>query len=525
MKFRLACLLLTIFAGVAQAELSLHGLFSDRAVLQQGVEIPVWGKADRGAEVMVELAPATVSTRADAEGRWMVKLPVRPKSIEAAVLTVRSGEEALRRTGILVGEVWVCSGQSNMAWTAKNSELWPEVFVEARQGGFGLVRLFKKGPGASDEPLTDVREGEQWTVADPTTLAAFSATATYFARHLKGELKDTPIGLISSTVGGTNAYSWIPNETMAQDPRTAHVRDWWGPVVKAAPSARERYRKALAAWKLKVAEARKAGKKVQGRAPREPAGLKAIKRPTGLYNAMIAPLQPYAIKGAIWYQGEANSRAPFASNYEGLMTALIEGWRHDWAAGGFTTDEPFSLHTVQLPAFGSGPGWCLVREGFARTAAATPNSETAITIDSGAQKDIHPRDKHIPGKRLALIALAKDYGRSDLVWTGPAFDSMSVSDSTLELKFRHVGGGEGLASSDDAALRHFEVAGADKVFHPANAEISSDGKSVVVASKEVPEPVAVRYAWVAWPEGGVNFVGGTGLPAGPFRSDDWKIDL
>jgi len=527
MKSLTVLALLALVLASARGELTLHPLFTDHAVLQAEKPIPVWGTAAAGQRVSVTLGSAAPrSTTADREGTWMVKLEARPPSAEGVTLTVEGDEKTITRTDLLCGEVWLCTGQSNMVMPLRRTERAAQVLEEAAAGGFDGIRLFTAPARGTDEPQATT-EGS-WSTCEERSLSNFSATGIYFARALRENGLESPIGLIKACSGGTNVYSWIPERTFASHPAASVARRWWQATVARSHAALEAYVNRLADWKAKRAQlieanADRAALLELGRQPREPLHAGHFKRPTALYNGTIAPLQPYAIRGAIWYQGETNSRAPWATGYADFLGAMLDAWQSAWAErAGAAPDQPdeFAFHAVQLPGYDKGDdqGWPLIREQFAEFAEEHPEAEFVVTIDSGDPTDIHPRDKQIPGKRLALAALASTYGRN-LPWPGPRFQSMTVEDAAVRVRFAHADGG--LKTRDGEPPRHFTVAGADQVFHPAKAHI--EGGDVVVSSEAVLEPVAVRYAWVDWPEPPVNLVGEQGLPAAPFRTDDWPF--
>ena len=505
-----------------RAELSLHPLFSDHGVLQQAQPVPVWGWADPGVEVTVSFGEQEKTTTVDSDGRWLALLDPLTIQEEGTTLLVESGDESIEITDLLVGEVWVCSGQSNMGMSVNRSLEgdFETATREAEAGKLKPLRLFKVPIAGEDERQDTVNA--RWQTCSPQSVAGFSATGFYFGRALQ-QARGVPVGLIQSANGGTNAYSWINGDTLENDPVAEATRTVWKATVAKHPAAQEHYTKALATWKEKVRAAKEEGKPApSGRAPREPLGPNHVKRPAGHYRAMIAPLQPYAIKGAIWYQGEANSRPPFAPQYCELMLALVEDWRADWAAaapGLERRDFPFFL--VQLPNFAGGheQGWPVIREQMLQFGQEGTHTGTVVTIDVGEANDIHPRDKRPVGERLARLARSQTYGE-DLVSGGPVFESLTVEEDRAILRFDQVG--DGLKSLDRKPLRHFTIAGEEGIFVAANAEIVDD--TVVVHSPDVPHPRAVRYAWTNNPEK-INFANQADLPASPFRTDSWKIEL
>lgn len=504
----------------AQADLKLHPLFTDHGVLQQELPVPVWGWSDPSAKVTVAFAGQTKEATADGDGRWQVVLDPLKASAKGTELTATSGEESLTVSDLLVGEVWLCSGQSNMGWSVSRTLKVDAMIEEAKAGKFSQIRLFKVGIDGADERKDTVNTS--WTEATESSVPGFSATAFYFGRALHSA-RNVPVGLIQSANGGTNAFSWINSETLNDDPVAQITRDYWKATVDNHPAAMAAYEKSRAAWNEKVKAAKDAGQPApSGRAPREPLGPTHVKRPAGHYNAMIAPLQPCAIRGAIWYQGEANSRPPFAPQYRDLMFALVEDWRADWATAAPSLERrDFPFYLVQLPNFAGGheQGWPQIREQMLKIWQDGENTGTVVTIDTGDANDIHPMNKMPVGERLARFARGKTYGE-DIVYSGPIYDSLTIENGKAVLKFKHVGGG--LKSTDGEPLRHFTIAGADSTFVKANAEIVGD--TIVVSSPDVPDPRAVRYAWSNNPEN-INFANDANLPASPFRTDSWEIVL
>ncbi len=505
--------LLTVAAS-ARAELTLNPLFTDHAVLQRNMAVPVWGTADAGASVEVSFGGQTKSAEANADGKWMVKLDSLEASAEGRELTAKAGEETVTVSDVLVGEVWVCSGQSNMGFSVQSSleKDAEEAATEADAGKYNLLRLFKVPVAGEDEPQSTVKAA--WAMPTSQTVKSFTATGFFFGRPLQQAL-GIPVGLIQSANGGTNAYSWINVDTYVNDPVAKPSQEHFKGLVEVYPQAMEKYEAAKVVWAEKVKAAKAEGKTVEGRAPREPIGPDHVKRPTGHYNAMIAPLQPYAIQGAIWYQGEANSRPPFADQYKDLMLALIEDWRSDWAkaSGGERRDFPFYL--VQLPNFAGGDpwGWPVIREQILKVWQDGKNTGAVVTIDLGDANDIHPKNKKPVGERLAKFALAQAY-KKDVVFSGPIYRKMEVDGSKAVIRFDYTG--SGLTTTDGEAPKYVTIAGADGKFVDAEAKI--EGDALVVSNPEVKEPVSVRYAWLNNPEG-ANLANKEGLMASPFRTD------
>lgn len=509
MKSRhLCCLLLAVAALLssrAQADVKPSALFADHAVLQRDKPLAVWGAADAGEKISVTFAGHAVATITDAAGRWRVELPALAASAEPRDLVVR-GKNTVVLTDILVGEVWLASGQSNMARTLSNTS-FDNAFEYPASADFPMIRQFTVDRAVAEQPADDVTGA--WHRAGPATLPKFSATAWFFARDLYTLLR-VPIGIINSSWGGTPAEAWTDAEALRASPVHAAVRQRWEEVLAAYPAAKARYDEARTEWEKQKASATAAGIKFTKAAPRAPQGPGHQYTPSGLYNAMIAPLTPAAIRGVIWYQGENNARVPRAVEYRQLFPALITGWRRAFAQGDF----PF--YWVQLANFAAGDAqstvWATLRESQTLT-LALPNTGQAVTIDIGNVADIHPKNKRDVGRRLARLALQRTYGL-DLVDSGPVFAQAVSEGKGWRVGFTHTDGG---LMAPLNALSGFELADEDRVFHPADARIEQN--SVFVSSPEVPAPVAVRYAWRNAPVAGL--FNGEGLPAVPFRTDTW----
>lgn len=484
-----------------QAAVALASPFTDHAVLQRDQPIPVWGTADAGERVTVSFNGQSKMVAAGADGRWMIRLD--PQTAGGPFEMTVAGTNTLKLSDILVGEVWVCSGQSNMEWTVKNSRDPAQEIAAAK---FPLIRHFKVEKKTFDTPQT--RCNGTWTVCSPETAADYTAVGYYFARKLHQDL-NVPIGLLNTSWGGTPAEAWTSAPALSGHATFAGVSAAWDKQGENYPAALEKHRQALAKWEAAAAAAKADGKPVPQK-PRPPQDPKTSPhKPSVLYNGMVAPLVPYAIKGAIWYQGESN--AGRAAQYHDLLSLMIGDWRRSFAQGDF----PFYI--VQLANFmarKAEPGesnWALLREAQYLTTTTVKNTGLAVIIDIGEEKDIHPKNKQDVGLRLALNALAKDYGK-DITYSGPVYKSMMVDGANAVLSFDHLGGG--LVAKGDK-LTGFAIAGEDKKFVWADAKIVGD--TVVVSSASVSKPVAVRYAWADNPE--CNLYNKADLPAVPFRTD------
>ncbi len=457
---------LLLMAGVQSApeRLELAPLFGDHMVLQCDSQAAVWGKAPANAVVRVELhadgspaLPAVEAKRADS--LWSVRLPAQAAGGPWTVRIDAGPAGSALLEDVWFGEVWICSGQSNMEWPLKDSKDGEREVAAASQP---TLRLYQIAHRVSAEPLD--RCEAQWTVCEPATAANFTAVGYHFGRALARDL-DRPIGLIQSTWGGTPAEAWTMFAFLDGEAFT--------PILERAPPNES--------W-----------------------------TPCGLFNGMIAPLTPLTVRGAIWYQGESNAER--AEQYRLLFPAMIRSWRQAFGRA----DLPFLF--VQLASFKARqpePGdsdWAELREAQAMT-LALPHTGMASAIDVGEAEDIHPRDKRTVGERLALEALRVAYGK-DVASRGPTYRSLHVDADKLRVELDHA---EGLATSDGKPPAGFAVAGEDRVFHWAEAELVDGG--VELRSAAVPKPVAVRFAWADNPEH--NLRNGAGLPAVPFRSDDW----
>lgn len=505
-----AALRTTLVAGAlatvaVQADVRLHPLFSDHTVLQQGKAVPIWGWADAGEKVTVEFGQQTVSTVTDDSGRWQVNL--KPLKATAASRTLRvSGKNALSLQDVVVGEVWICSGQSNMEWPLRASAN-PEADIRASANP--LLRLFTVQKATSQIPLRNFANpaGHNWKLAEPESTAGFSAVAYYFGRDLQAAL-GVPVGLIHTSWGGSPAEAWTSPETLRDN--HVYARD----ILSTVPNILRNRKAAMAKWEIDRDTAVAAGKP----APGKPfAGW----LPSDLYNAMIEPLLPYGVGGAIWYQGESN--ASRAWQYRSLFADMITDWRQAFCQGDF----PFLA--VQLAPWDKNrkrsiaditqdpveSDWAELREAQNHAAKVLRKVGVAVITDVGDKDDIHPTQKQPVGARLALLAQRIGYNRKNAAH-GPVFRSQSVSGNSIVLNFGETAGG--LKSLDGAALTGFAIAGEDRKWHWAKAEIRGSSQ-VVVSSPAVAKPVAVRYGWADFPV--VNLADKGGLPASPFRSDKW----
>ena len=499
-----------LIGGLAYSGVTLPRVFGSNMVLQRDMQTPIWGWASPSEEITITLSAeaediepvsATTTAVADADGNWQTKLP--PMAAGGPYTLRIRGDNTLELTNVLFGEVWVCSGQSNMEWPVSISNDSEEEVAAAM---YPKIRLFHIPRVPSGLPQQDVEA--DWSETSPETIPNFSAVAYYFGRKLYKNL-DVPIGLINTSWGGTLIEPWTPPAGFAGVSALASINKEVTDIQANHRAQLPEKINAIEAW---VAETRKA---LETEAPLKPMPdnthpLMDAGRPTALYNGMVHPIVPYGIRGALWYQGESNHQdGPI---YHEKMKALINGWREVWGQGDF----PF--YFVQLAPFNysnqEGGEFFLPQIWEAQAATlALPNTGMAVTTDIGDPRDVHPRNKQGVGRRLALWALAKDYGRDDVTYSGPLYKSMAVEGNTIRLIFDHVG--SGLTSRDEKPLTWFEIAGEDKQFVEANATIDSD--TLVVSSDAIANPVAVRFGWHQSAE--PNFVNKEGLPASPFRTD------
>jgi sialate O-acetylesterase len=442
--------------GSAHAEIKTSRLFSDNGILQRGVKVPVWGTTDKPEPVTVKFADQTV-TATPQDGKWKAELAPLTASAEPRDLVISQGDQTLTRKNVLVGDVWLCGGQSNMEWSVANSAGKDEAISASANS---KIRLFTVQRRGLPQPQSELEAGE-WNEAKPETVPGFSAVGYYFGRDLQAKV-GVPIGLLSSNVGGTTSERWMSKEaTGAEELKDMH----------------------------------------------------ATQGVNDLYNAMIAPLSPFAIKGAIWYQGESNADRPY--HYRHVLSTMIKDWRKTLSGGDF----PFFI--VELAPFTKimnepvDQEWAVLRESQQWVASHLPNVDTVSIVDVGNESDIHPQPKQPVGERLATAARAMAYGEK-IVPAGPEFESVSFNGNQAIIKLKNVGGGL-MAKSGE--LKGFTIAGEDKVFAPATAKI--EGATVVVTSDKVAAPKAVRFGWANYPV--IDLWNKEGLPASPFRTDDWPV--
>lgn len=510
----LALLPLLTFTVCARAELALPHFFSDHMVLQRECAAAIWGQAEPGGEVAIRFKGRQAMAKADGKGHWKAVIETGKADAQGAEMAITSGGDSVTLHDVLVGEVWFASGQSNMVFTLNRVPAYKAVTDAADDPA---LRFFLAPQVTARAPQTDI-DGE-WSLCNAETSPGFSAVAYFFARKLREELK-VPVGVIKSAWGGKPIETFTSREALMTIPEgeakveEALARD----AEYNAERAQKAYDEQLAAWTEKAKAWRARPEAERGRLAKRPErqrpALETEGMPGVLFDAMIHPFIGYTIRGAIWYQGEGNAKAG-AIPYDTTLPLMIRDWRKRWGAD-------FSFYFVQLANFhqpsiepGTPDPWPLLQDRMRHVLSVVPKTGMAVINDVGDANNIHPADKKTPGERLARWALAKDYGR-DVVVCGPLYKSHQIEGAALRVAFDHAAG---LKSRDGGKLQRFEIAGADHVWHWADAKV--DGGTVVVSSTEVPAPLAVRYAWAANPEG-ANLVNGENLPASVFRTDDWS---
>ncbi|MDQ8192930.1 sialate O-acetylesterase [Coraliomargarita sp. SDUM461004] len=491
---------LILYQCASGAELTTGTPFQDGAVLQHGKVLPIWGTAEPKESVTLKFAEQTTVTQADQEGNWMVELQPLPISRQGLEMTISTPSQTKRVKDILVGDVWICAGQSNMAFKLRQTENADEAIATA---DYPLIRqLLMPNNPSGDKPQSFVKA--EWTSASSSTAGEFSGVAYYFGRELYESL-NIPIGLINASVGGTGVEAWTSQEALQNDPNYPAIQQRWQQVMAVYPAKMEQFKQNVEVWKNAREDAIKRNISPLPRAPRKPAGPQDRNRPSALFNGMINPLIPYAAKGFIWYQGEHNA---FRSDeYASLFMTMITQWRNDFAQGSL----PF--YFVQLPnrdleSDGSRVAWAALRLEQAK-ALTLPNTGMAVTIDIGDSRDTHPKNKLDVGRRLAWIALSQTYHKK-IPYASPTLKQAKAQGSEMLLTFKAH---DGLELREDV-LPAFEIRGSSD-YELANVSLS--GNTVTLSSPKVKNPTAARYAWSNDPP--VALYSKAGLPAAPFSID------
>jgi sialate O-acetylesterase len=503
-----ATIILVSAALKVRAEVIPHSLFADHCVLQRGVSLPVWGRASDQEKVTVQFAGQLVSTVAK-NGKWMVWLKPLKANATHSTMTIQGNNTVLIRQ-VLVGEVWLCSGQSNMAFPLRAIKprdgykaLHPTL-QEANE--YSMIRQYSMPLIKHEQsplPVADVKG--RWQVCDSLHARDFSAVGYFFARELYRALK-VPIGILNVSYGGTAIENWMSTEALTQNPEWNSIFTNFDKSLKEFPSKLADYQNNLPYLMQAYAKDSLLAVQLGKELPRKPAPpMSPVERggPTGLWNTMISPLIPYAIKGCLWYQGEAN--ASRGRQYRGLLTAMMNQWRKDWQQGAF----PFII--IQIP------GWKNhapeLREAQLMASQQQENSALVVITDCDDTLDVHPGNKEPVGIRASKPALALAYGRIHTTYGGPLYNRMEIVDGKILVQFDHVGGG---LVSRNGELLDFEIAGSDKKFFPAKAQIATKDK-VWVSSPNVLKPEAVRMGWRLCPV--VNLYNSEGLCASAFRNN------
>jgi sialate O-acetylesterase len=505
---RLLFVALALWAAPALADVRLPALFTDHMVLQQGQKNRVWGWADAGEEVIVTIAGQRQTAKANDKGKWQVTLDAL--AVGGPHTLSITGKNKVAVEDVLVGEVWICSGQSNMQWSVAQAN---DGDLEAKTAKFPKIRLISVPQVGTQEPQDNFQG--KWEVCTPDNVGQFSAVGYFFGRQLQQTL-DVPIGLIDDAWGGSACEAWVRRDLLEKDERYKPLIARWEQIEKTydAAKAKAANDKQLADFREAAAKAKAEGKPVPQTPRLAPNPLTGNARPGNIYNGVLKPTIGYGIRGVIWYQGESN--ASRAYQYRDLFPLMIQSWRDEWQQG------DFSFYWVQLADYRDQKtdpvesDWAELREAQTMTMQRLPNTGEAVIIDIGEGRDIHPRNKQDVAKRLARWALARDYGLSNLEYHSPQYKSMEKQGSKIVLSFDHVGGG--LYAFDVTKPVGFAIAGSDKKFVWADAKLVGNDK-IEVTSDKVADPVAVRYAWADNPV--CNVYSKNGLPLTPFRTDDW----
>ena len=505
----LAAAALALVAGRhARADVALNNMFGDHMVLQQGIKNRVWGKADPGEAVTVALGAQSKTTTAGADGSWHVFLDPVMEYGGPHTLTVK-GKNTVAFNDVLIGEVWVCAGQSNMQWSVNQSN---DPDLEKAAAKFPAIRLISVPQVGVQEPQWNFKG--TWRPCSPDTVINFSAVGYFFGRQLHQTL-GVPVGLINNAWGGSAAEAWVRRDKLAAHPELKVIHERWEKEEAGYDAAKAEFEKQMAGWTAAAEKAKAEGGPEPGGKPQDPdARMKGNARPGNIHSGVLAPSIGYGIKGVIWYQGETNSSR--AHQYRTLFPFMIQSWRDEWALGDF----PF--YWVQLADFKAEKAepaesdWAELREAQTMTMRKLANTGEAVIIDIGEGKDIHPKNKQDVAKRLARWALAETYKVPDIVARSPRYVSMDRQGSKAVLSFADVAGGWRPFDVNEPV--GFAIAGADRKFVAASARILPDGR-IEVWNDAVADPAAVRYAWADNPV--CNMYSAAGLPLTPFRTDDF----
>ncbi len=502
---------LAALAFSAQAEIKLPAIIGDNMVLQQKQTNPIWGWDTPGTKVTVTFGGQTKTGEAGADGKWTVKLDPVPASAKPATMNIK-GTTSKSLKNILVGEVWICSGQSNMQWSVNASY---DADLEIATAKFPNIRLISVPQVGTQEPQDDFKGA--WAECSPANVGSFSAVGFFFGRTLH-QVLDVPVGLINNAWGGSAAEAWVRRDVLAKDARFKTLMESWAAREKVLSSekAKQDHEKALAAWKKRAEDAKAAKREFRERAPQSPQQqLTGNSRPGNIYNGVLRPTIGYGIKGAIWYQGESNASRAYEYGY--LFPLMITHWRDEWKQGDF----PF--YWVQLADFKAEqplPGdsdWAELRESQTKTQNAIKNGGQAVIIDIGEGRDIHPRNKRDVADRLVRLALAKDYGMK-IPYRSPEYKNVEIQGNKAIVTLDTFG--SSLYTFDVQEVKGLAVCGEDKKWVWATGKLVGADK-IEVSAPGVAKPVAVRYAWSDNPV--CNLFSKEGLPVTPFRTDSFDM--
>jgi len=508
---RLQLLFLLTSAAAASADIKLPAIIGDNMVLQQKQSNPIWGWDKPGTKVTVTFGAQTKTAEAGAQGKWTVKLDPLPASAKPATMKIK-GTSTKELKNSLVGEVWVCSGQSNMQWSVSQSY---DAELEIATAKFPNIRLISVPQVGTQEPQDDFKGA--WAECSPANAGEFSAVGFFFGRTLHQAL-DVPVGLIDNAWGGSAAEAWVRRDVLQKDPRFKTLMDGWAAREKELTSdaSKQRYDAALAAWKKRSDEARAKKLEFRERAPQSPQQqLSGNSRPGNIYNGVLLPTIGFGIKGTIWYQGESNASRAYEYGY--LFPLMIQHWRDEWKQGDF----PF--YWVQLADFKAEqpqPGdsdWAELRESQTKTQKAIQNGGQAVIIDIGEGRDIHPRNKRDVADRLVRLALAKDYG-IQIPHRSPEYKSVELQGGKAIVTLNTFG--SSLYTFDVQEVKGLAICGEDKKWVWATGKLIGADK-IEVTAPGMTKPVAVRYAWSDNPV--CNLYSKEGLPVTPFRTDDFPM--
>jgi len=512
-RFTLVAVLLAV-SPTAWGDVSLNNMFGDHMVLQQGIKNKVWGKADPGEPVTVTFAGQTKTATTAADGSWVVFLDPVQEYGGPHTLAVK-GKNSVTFNDVLVGEVWVCSGQSNMQWGVNQAN---DPDLEEAAATFPNIRFVSVPQVGTQDPQWNFNG--KWKVCSPETVGDFSAVGYFFGRQLHQTL-GVPVGLIDNAWGGSAAEAWVKRDKLATHPILKAIHEKWQEEEAKYETVKEKFERKMDEWRQAAKEAQAAGRPEPAGKPdakKDPAGrMNGNARPGNIHSGVLTPSIGYGIKGAIWYQGESN--AGRAYQYRELFPFMIKTWREEWGLGDF----PF--YWVQLADFKEEKAepaesdWAELREAQTMTMKTLPATGEAVIIDLGEGKDIHPMNKQDVAKRLARWALAETYNLPGITCRSPLYKSMEKDGAKVVLSFDHIAeGGKVWRPFDVNEPIGFTIAGADRKFVPAKASLRDDGR-IEVWSDAVAEPVAVRYAWADNPV--CNMYSTSGLPLTPFRTDDF----